>query len=171
MTRTAGSAASARGTLGIGPDGSFRIHFERRFQHSPQQIWQWLVDPEKLQRWLPGCTIAAHEGGAVLFDFGDEGQASGTVTSLQAPQDSTGHLEHTWEWEGAPTSSVTWQIVATEDGALLTLVHRELIEEPAREFAIGWHMILDALQLDISGSATDDAWNMSEETTAYYFNP
>lgn len=170
MTGTADSAASARGTLGIGPDGSFRIHFERRLRQSPQAVWQWLVEPEMLERWLPGCRIADHQGGAVLFDFGEEGQASGTVTSLRAPAEGSGHLEHTWEWEGVPTSSVRWEIVADEDSTLLTLIHRELIEEPAREFALGWHMILDALQLDMLGSATDEAWNVPDETASHYLN-
>lgn len=96
----------ARGTLGITADGAFQLRFERHFQRSPSEVWPWLVDPEKLARWLPGCQITASVDGPVVFDFGDEGAATGKVTSLQAPDDGAGHLEHTWEWEGLPISIV-----------------------------------------------------------------
>lgn len=55
--------ANARGTLGIGSDGNFRIHFERRLPHEPERVWQWLTVPEKLERWLPGCQIDPVIGG------------------------------------------------------------------------------------------------------------
>ena len=160
--------AAARGTLGVGPDGSFQIQFIRNLARAPEEVWQWLTEPERLERWLPGCRIEAREGGAVIFDFGEEGAATGEVLSLTVPAGGPGRLEHTWVWEGVPTSVVTWQLEPADGGTRLTLVHRELVEEPAREFALGWHMMLDALRLYLDGQPTDTAWENGEELAGIY---
>ena len=47
-------------------------------------------------------------------------------------------------------------------------MHRELVEEPAREFALGWHMMLDALRLYLDGQPTDTAWENGEELAGIY---
>lgn len=166
MTDTA--IDSARGTLGVGSNGSFQIQFVRHLPQTPEEVWLWLAEPEKLQRWLPGCRMEARAGGAVHFDFGDEGTATGRVGDISAPEGGSGYLEHTWVWEGVPTSVVTWKLEPHDDGTRLTLLHRELVEEPAREFALGWHMMLDSLQLDIDGRPTDPAWAAGEELVGIY---
>lgn len=165
---TDSTTGSSRGTLGVGPDGSFQIQFVRNLHHSPEKVWQWLTDPELLQRWLPGCTIDARRGGAVSFDFGEEGAATGEVRSVSGAGGGPKELQHTWVWEGVPTSLVTWRLEPQDGGALLTLTHRELIEEPAREFALGWHMMLDSLQLDLEGRPTDAAWETAEKPADIY---
>lgn len=48
-------------------------------------------------------------------------------------------------------------------------MHRDLTEQPAREFALGWHMILDALRLAIDGQPTEAAWEVDDAVTAAYF--
>lgn len=172
-TDTTGIPQPGRGTLGIEPDGSFGIRFIRTLPKPPEEAWEWIADPAKLQRWLPGSHITARFGGDVSFDFGDEGRATGQVTALSSPQDdtstTTGHfLEHTWVWEGVPTSIVTWHFQAVPEGTELTLHHRELVEGPAREFALGWHMILDSLALDVAGLDTDTAWTPNQDLVDHY---
>lgn len=156
--------ANSKGTLGIGDGGDFRIHFERRLPHPPERVWQWLTVQEKLERWLPGCEIDAVLGGRVRFDFGDEGAATGEVLQVEEPA----VLEHTWTWQGMPDSRVTWLLTPHEEGTLLTLVHREVMREPAKEFAVGWHVMLDALALDLAGRSTDDAWAALEHVSSLY---
>ncbi|UFU07908.1 SRPBCC domain-containing protein [Ruania halotolerans] len=161
-----------RGTLGIGEDGTFRIHFERHLPHTPDRVWAWLTEPELLERWLPGCSIDARHGGAVTFDFGEEGTATGTVTAAAPPQgpDGTGRLVHGWVWEGVPDSEVVWHVEPTGSGTLLTLTHREVLAEPAAEFAVGWHVMLDALSLAADGraDAVDAAWANLEQVAGNY---
>ncbi|WP_120003193.1 SRPBCC domain-containing protein [Nesterenkonia muleiensis] len=160
---------SSRGTLGVGPDGSFQIQFVRTLVQPPERVWLWLTVPELLQQWLPGCEIDAREGGAVRFDFGEEGTATGEVRSLSESGADAGYLRHTWVWEGVPTSLVTWTVEKEGDGRTrLSLLHQELVEEPAREFALGWHMILDSLDLDLRGQSTDPAWEAAEELAGIY---
>lgn len=78
-------------------------------------------------------------------------------------------LAHAWRWDDLPPSKVEWSLEATTDGTRLALVHRDLTEQPAREFALGWHMILDALRLAIDGQPTDAAWEVDDAVTAAYF--
>ncbi|MEV7226246.1 MULTISPECIES: SRPBCC domain-containing protein [Polymorphospora] len=155
------------GTLGIGSGGDFRIRFERELAHPLDRVWNALVDPGKLRVWMPGCVIEPHVGGRVHYDFGDEGAATGVVTGLEAPGER-GLLEHTWEWPGVPDSAVLWQLTPAVAGTTLTLTHRELVAEPARDFAIGWHLILDTLERYAAGLEWEDVWDGYEEISAGY---
>ncbi|WP_159622070.1 SRPBCC domain-containing protein [Ruania rhizosphaerae] len=162
---------SARGTLGIGEDGTFRIRFERHLPHRPDRVWAWLTEPDLLQQWLPGCRIEPEVGSAVRYDFGEEGSATGTVTTVEPPAaDGAGCLIHGWVWEGVPESEVVWALVPADGGTLLTLTHREVLPEPAAEFAVGWHVMLDALTLAADGSPepVESAWANLEQVAAYY---
>ncbi|AOS62341.1 SRPBCC domain-containing protein [Actinoalloteichus hymeniacidonis] len=149
--------AARRGTLGVDKAGVFRIQLQRQFPYSPAQVWQWIVDPDRLARWLPGCRIDTEVGGEVCFDFGEEGTATGAVLAV-TPPGARGALTHTWVWEGVPESTVRWTVTGTAEGSELTLVHSELVREPAADFATGWHVMLDSLELDLAGEPTDPAW-------------
>ncbi|WP_407320302.1 hypothetical protein UQW22_07570 [Isoptericola halotolerans] len=46
-----------------------------------------------------------------MFDFGEEGTATGEVTAVEEPS----LIEHTWVWDGVPDSVVRWELAA--DGA------------------------------------------------------
>ncbi|APU19495.1 SRPBCC domain-containing protein [Actinoalloteichus sp. GBA129-24] len=158
-----------RGTLGISEDGTFRIHLERRLPYAPALVWEWIVDPDRLARWLPGCRIDPVVGGEVHFDFGEEGAATGTVLEV-TPPGAEGGLTHTWVWEGVPDSTVRWTVAAGDagEGSVLTLVHSEVLREPAADFAVGWHVMLDALELIMAGEPTDAAWGAMEEIAGLY---
>lgn len=151
------SVEQNRGTLGIGDDGTFRIQFVRRFPVTAERLWDWLTDDELLGRWLPGCRIEGRVGGEVFFDFGEEGAATGTVSEATPPTPE-GRLVHSWRWEGVPASRVTWELQPDGAGSRLILTHGEVLPEPARDFATGWHVMLDALTLAQAGDPTDAAW-------------
>jgi uncharacterized protein YndB with AHSA1/START domain len=140
-------ADDPRGTLGVGEDGQWQIRFQRRLRHSPERVWAALTDPTDQAAWAPGVTIDATEGGAVVFDFGDEGRADGRVLAADPPR----VLEHTWLWPGEPESTVRWELSADGDGTLLVLWHRPVREEPAVSYCTGWHAMLDALAVLLDG--------------------
>ena len=158
---------NSRGTLGLGPDGAFHIRFERLLAHRPERVWAWITEPEKLERWLPGCAIDPRVGGGVSFDFGEEGAATGVVSEVRPPGER-GVLVHSWCWEGVPDSVVHWTLEGVPGGTRLTLVHTELLPEPAADFATGWHVMLDALALAADGKPTDDAWHAAAEVAELY---
>lgn len=155
-----------RGTLGLDPSGAAQIRFVRRLPVPPERAWQWLTDPELLQRWLPGCRIEPRVGGTAVFDFGEEGAATGEVTAVDAPAS----LVHTWVWEGVPDSVVRWELEADDDGTRLTLTHTDVAAGPAPEFAVGWHVMLDTwvLALDGADDPVGAAWADIEEVAALY---
>ncbi|HLS93434.1 MAG TPA: SRPBCC domain-containing protein [Microbacterium sp.] len=166
---TSADTGSSRGSVGVAPDGSFQVRFARNLPAAPAGVWARLADPAALAAWLPGSRIDARVGGEVRFDFGDEGAAVGEVTRADPPADGSAALAHAWRWDDLPPSNVEWSLEATTDGTRLALVHRDLTEQPAREFALGWHMILDALRLAIDGQPTDAAWEVDDAVTAAYF--
>jgi uncharacterized protein YndB with AHSA1/START domain len=157
---------SARGTLGLDPSGIAQIQFVRHLPVPPERAWAWLTDPELLERWLPGCRIEPRVGGTAVFDFGDEGSATGEVTTVEKPT----LLVHTWVWDGVPDSLVRWELQADDGGTRLTLTHADVASGPAPVFAVGWHVMLDALVLAADG--TEDpvtaAWAGIEEVSALY---
>ncbi|WP_277210874.1 SRPBCC family protein [Isoptericola croceus] len=156
----------ARGTLGLDPSGAAQIQFVRRLPVPPARAWAWLTEPELLQRWLPGCRIEPRVGGTAVFDFGEEGTATGEVTAVAEPH----HLTHTWVWDGVPDSLVRWGLEADDGGTRLTLTHTDVAAGPAPEFAVGWHVMLDALVLAADGAddAVEAAWSRIEAVAPLY---
>lgn len=156
--------------LGIGEDGAFRIRFDRTLRHPLPRVWSALIEPRRLEVWLPGCRIDARVGGAAVYDFGEEGMATGEVLALRAPgaSDPSAELEHTWRWEGLPDSVVTWRLDPVDAGTRLQLVHREVLRTPATEFAVGWHVILDTLDHYVDDRAWADVWDAYESLAGHY---
>lgn len=167
MTTTPPAGA---GTLGVGDDGTFRIQFDRTLRHPLPAVWAALTDPAKFSVWMPGCRIEPRVGGAVRYDFGEEGAATGDVTALREPDDAdpTAELEHTWRWDGLPASTVTWRLEPAGAGTRLVLTHGEVSREPATDFAVGWHVILDSLDRHVSDQPADDVWDAYESLAEHY---
>lgn len=133
------------GSLGLGPDGGWQVQFQR---HPPERVWAALSEPAQQAQWMPGVTIDARVGGAVLFDFEEEGSATGEVLMADAPRS----LEHTWLWPDEPTSAVRWELEPDGDGGTrLVLLHKPVRQGPASDYAAGWHIMLDALRLHLDG--------------------
>ena len=77
-------------------------------------------------------------GETVVYDFGEEGRATGQVTHSDPPR----ALVHTWNWPGLPESFVTWKIGEGN----IRLTHEGLLGAEAVDYALGWHLILDELE-------------------------
>lgn len=158
------------GDLLIDDDGTFRVHFDRFLRHDAARVWAALVDPERLAIWMEGCRIDARVGGRVLFDFGDEGAATGEVLAVRAPGDDVaGELVHTWLWDGLSASRVVWTVTPMVGGTRLQLTHAELAStDGVVDFACGWHVIADTLGRYLDGIPFDDVWDGYEEILAVY---
>jgi uncharacterized protein YndB with AHSA1/START domain len=136
------------GSLGVEPDGLWQVRFRRHLRHAPERVWAALSDPEQQAQWVPGVTIDARPGGAVLFDFDEEGRAEGEVLAADPPR----VLEHSWRWPDEPPATVRWELEPDgEGGTYLVLLHRPVRQGPAADYASGWHVMLDALHLHLDG--------------------
>lgn len=164
------SPPAGAGTLGIGDDGTFRIQFDRTLHHPLPKAWAALTDPSKLSVWMPGCRIDLHVGGTAVYDFGDEGQATGQVLAIRAASeaDPSAELKHSWHWEGLPDSIVVWRLEPVGESTRLQLIHREVVRDPAAEFAVGWHVILDTLDRYVDRRPWDDVWDDYEALADHY---
>ena len=161
---TAPDPRDRRGTLGLDSEGGWQIRFERRLRHPLDRVWQALVDPRQRAGWLPGVTLEARAGGVVVFDFGDEGRAEGEVLAVEPPH----RLEHTWRWPGEPPATVRWELTGDATGTTLVLLHRPVRREPAVDYAVGWHAMLDALADLLGGAGAGEAASDYERLYALY---
>ncbi len=70
------------------------------------------------------------------------------VLVAQAPR----VLEHTWLWPDEPPSTVRWELEPDGSGGThLLLLHRPVRTASAADYATGWHVMLDAIGLHLSG--------------------
>ncbi|NLA56896.1 MAG: hypothetical protein GX859_11540 [Corynebacterium humireducens] len=100
------------------------IRFDRTLPGSVEELWE--------------AVSARIDGDRVVYDFGEEGRATGEVTHSDPPR----ALVHTWNWPGLPESFVTWKVGEGN----LRLTHEGLLGEEAVHYALGWHLILDEIE-------------------------
>lgn len=111
-------------------------------------MWGALTEARQHEKWAPGVQIDARVGAAVLFDFDDRGKAEDEIVACESPR----LLAHTWLWADEPVSTVRWELEADgSDATLLVLLHGPVSSRQAAGYATGWHVMLDALRLHLSG--------------------
>lgn len=125
----------------------------------PETIWEFLVDPEKVIRWLgTAATIDPTPGGEYSVTVLPHAVARGQFVELDPPN----RLVYTFGWEGTdpvatavPPGSTTVEIQLTpidERTTRLRFEHRGLPdEETVGKHAHGWEHYLDRLGALLSG--------------------
>lgn len=123
---------------------------------SPEAVWQFLVYPDKVTRWMgQAATIDPRPGGVYRVEVCPGNTAHREVVELDPPR----RLVYTWGWEpdgksSVPVGSTTVEIelVATDDGTMLRLSHRGLPNaEDAQSHAHGWDHYVGRLAVVASG--------------------
>lgn len=126
----------------------------------PEAVWEFLVDPQKMTRWMgQTATLEPEVGGLYRVGVIPGHTARGTVVELDPPR----RLVFSWGWEpgedgepaAAPPGSTTVEInlVADGDGTRLTFVHRDLpTRASADSHTAGWEHYLARLVVAAGGS-------------------
>lgn len=124
----------------IDVDGSQALRFVRRFPQPPADVWSAMTEADRLARWAYPGTIELRVGGAVVFDYGEQGEGLGTVLACEERT----VLEYEWG-EGSEQWRIRFTLVDDGDaGTVLTFDHH--LPDPSRaEFAAGWHWHLERL--------------------------
>jgi uncharacterized protein YndB with AHSA1/START domain len=140
---TPGAASGAQ----VRKDGEkWTLILVRELRHSPETVWQALIDPAHLREWAPfdaeGSLGTA--GSTVKLTWVGTGRPQETkVTRADAPTwVGTGVLEY---------GDIRWELKAFGDGTHLTLWHsidRRFISWGAA----GWHICFDVLDYLLSGN-------------------
>ena len=129
---------------------------------SPETVWEFLVDPEKLMRWKGiNADLDPRPGGVYRCEVIPGHTARGEFVELDPPH----RLVFSWGWDGndgVPPGSSTIEIeLATDgEGTSLRFVHRDLPNaEAVASHAHGWDHYLPRLELAAAGGDPgEDPW-------------
>jgi uncharacterized protein YndB with AHSA1/START domain len=132
------------------------LTIKRRLGAPPEQVYGAWTDPEKIAHWwgpAQARTLSAEldprVGGRFRIVFrtpdDEEHDVSGTYREVIPNR----KLVFTWMWRTMPErqSLVTVTLAPDGDGTLLTLLHEQFFDEPARDrHRSGWTASLDRLE-------------------------
>jgi uncharacterized protein YndB with AHSA1/START domain len=129
---------------------------------SPETVWEFLVEPEKLKRWKGiDAELDTRAGGTFYCEVIPGHKARGEYVEVDRPR----RLVFTWGWEGnegVPPGSSTIEVELTPegDGTSLHFVHRNLPSaEAVASHAHGWDHYLPRLEVAAAGGDPgEDPW-------------
>jgi uncharacterized protein YndB with AHSA1/START domain len=121
---------------------------------SPETVWEFFVDPQKLMRWKGiNAELDPQAGGSYFCEVIPGHVARGEYIELDRPN----RLVFTWGWDGndgVPPGSSTIEVELASDGegTSLRFVHRDLPSaESVASHAHGWDHYLPRLELAAAG--------------------
>jgi uncharacterized protein YndB with AHSA1/START domain len=125
------------------------IEREVRIAASPEIVWSFWVDPERLTRWMSrSAAFDASPGGAIRLDYGSGNVMLGQVVELDPPR----RLVFSWGWEDPAEavrpggSRVEVDLEPDGDGTRLRLRHSGLPNDAeVAGHAEGWDYFLSRL--------------------------
>lgn len=143
------------------------VHFERRYDATPEELWSALTAPERLGRWLADVAeLELRVGGRFLLRWreGDGTQETdGRVLALEPNR----LLELNWTYPGEPDSVARFELRPDGDGTLLVLDHRGLPPSAIAGYGAGWHSHLDSLDAHLAGARADWSARFQDLGPAY----
>ena len=129
---------------------------------SPETVWEFLVDPDKLMRWKGiNADLDAQPGGGFRCEVIPGHVARGEYVEVEKPN----RLVFTWGWDGNDgvppgSSTIVIELAQDGDGTSLRFVHKDLPSaEAVASHAHGWDHYLPRLELAAGGSDPgEDPW-------------
>jgi uncharacterized protein YndB with AHSA1/START domain len=133
------------------------IEREVRIDASPETVFEFFVDPEKMTQWKGRrADLDPQPGGIYRVEINDQAVARGEYVTVEPPD----RVVFTWGWEGqesgphavAPGSSrVEISLQPDGDGTIVRLRHFDLPEESLEIHGQGWDLYLGRLAVVASG--------------------
>jgi uncharacterized protein YndB with AHSA1/START domain len=129
---------------------------------SPETVWEFLVDPEKLMHWKGiNADLDASPGGIFRCEVIPGHIARGEYVEIDKPN----RLVFTWGWDGDESvppgsSTIEIELTAEGDGTSLRFVHKDLPSpEAVSSHAHGWDHYLPRLETAApGGDPGEDPW-------------
>ncbi len=129
---------------------------------SPETVWEFLVDPEKLMRWKGiNADLDAQPGGTFRCEVIPGHIARGEYVEIDKPN----RLVFTWGWDGSAdvppgSSTIVIELASDGDGTSLRFVHKDLPNaEAIASHAHGWDHYLPRLETAAGGGDPgEDPW-------------
>jgi uncharacterized protein YndB with AHSA1/START domain len=121
---------------------------------SPETVWEFFVDPQKLMRWMGiDAELDPRAGGIYHCNVIPGHTAIGEFVEVDAPH----RVVFTWGWEGNAnvppgSSTIEAQLTPEGNGTSLRFVHRDLPSaESVASHSQGWDHYLDRLEIAAAG--------------------
>lgn len=133
--------------------GAFTVNSEIRIDASPEAIFPFLTDPQKIVRWKGvDATVEASPGGVYRVNVTGVKHAVGEYLEVDAPR----RVVFTWGWEGDEqlppgSSTVTIELISDGDGTIVRLTHSGLPEGADAAQLQGWEHFLPRLAIVAGG--------------------
>ena len=129
---------------------------------SPETVWEFLVDPEKLMRWKGiNADLDTQPGGIFRCEVIPGHIARGEYVEIDKPN----KLVFTWGWDGSEdvppgSSTIVIELASDGDGTSLRFVHQDLPNaEAIASHAHGWDHYLPRLEIAAGGgNPGEDPW-------------
>lgn len=118
----------------------------------PETIWNLLVDPKQVVRWMGQvANFDARPGGEYRMEVVPGHIAVGKFVEIDRPR----KLVYTWGWEGSPvkpgSTTVIFELVPRGKGTLLRFRHELPNVEAAKSHAEGWDHYFERLKIVATG--------------------
>jgi len=134
---------------------------EVRIDASPETVFEYFVDPEKMCRWMgTAAELDATSGGVFDVSITPTFRATGEFTEIDRPRS----LAFTWGYEGGPvppgSSLVRVTLTPDGDGTIVVLEHSGLPDEEQKAgHTEGWVHYFERLAIVAAGGdAGVDPW-------------
>ena len=129
---------------------------------SPETVWEFLVDPEKLMRWKGiNADLETQPGGIFRCEVIPGHIARGEYVEIDKPN----KLVFTWGWDGSEdvppgSSTIEIELASDGDGTSLRFIHKDLPNaEAIASHAHGWDHYLPRLETAAGGGDPgEDPW-------------
>jgi uncharacterized protein YndB with AHSA1/START domain len=132
------------------------LTLKRRLNAPPEKVYAAWTEPKKIVRWFGPdagpvklASADVRVGGRYAVEFNAEDGEQHHVSGVYREVVPNEKLVFSWAWRTMPEreSLVTVLIKPEGTGSLLTLIHEQFFDEPARDrHAKGWSGCLDKLE-------------------------
>ncbi len=142
------------------------VEREIRIEASPETIYEFLVDPDRMIQWMGRkAELDPRPGGIFRVDINGRNISRGEYIELDPPH----RVVFSFGWEGDTsivkpgTSTVELTLTAEGDGTVLRLTHTDLPEESRGSHGHGWEHYLERLVTAAAGGDPGpDPWRDPE---------
>lgn len=137
-------------------DPTLLVQREVEVEAPPEIVWEFLVDPAKVVRWMGvSASLDARPGGVYRVEVQAGDHASGQFLLVERPR----RLVLTWGWEQhgpegiqPGTTTVEFELIPAPSGTLVRLTHRQLPDaDAAASHSQGWAHYLSRLAVVAAG--------------------
>lgn len=159
------------------------VRFERLLPGPIERVWAYITEGDKRAKWFCGGDVEPRVGGEVALFFqhsritdepppesarkmNDEGKLmTGTVTTWEPPY----RFAFNWVGMGDPDSDVEFELSPAGDKVRLVLTHRRLATKDRMAMvSSGWHLHINLLEDQLTGSKPRGFWSVHEGLQAEY---